>query len=349
MRIGLVNDLPGMNELLRRIVDLAPKHRVIWMAGSGAEAVERCARETPDLILMDLVMPVMNGAEATRRIMASTPCAILLVTASVRDNAGLALDAFSHGAIDAVDVPMMDGGDLRNAAAAFLSKIDMMSRLVGETSGTGNAAARPRCGALAPHRPPRLIAIGASAGGPAVLATIMRDLPKECPAAIVVVQHVGEQFASGLADWLGQDSALPVRVAEEGDQPAIGCVLLAGTSDHLTMKTAERLGYTAEPSDYAHRPSVDVFFQSVCRLWLGDVVGVLLTGMGRDGALGLRALRERGHYTIAQDEATSAVYGMPKAAAALNAAVEILAAERIAPRLMEVLMSRTGSFPRSAR
>ena len=340
MRIGIVNDLPGMNELLRRIVDLTPAHHVVWVAGSGAEAVELCVTETPDLILMDLAMPGMNGAEATRRIMASTPCAILLVTASVRDNAGLVLDGLSHGAIDAVDIPTMGGGDLRNVAGPFLGKIDIMSRLIGDKPGTGNAAARPGRGALA-RRPDRLIAIGASAGGPAVLSTILRGLPKAFPAAIVVVQHVGEQFASGMADWLGQDSALPVRVAQEGDQPRIGCVLLASTSDHLTMKTADRLGYTAEPSDYAYRPSVDVFFNSVRRLWLGDVVGVLLTGMGRDGALGLKALREGGHYTIAQDEATSAVYGMPKAAASLNAAVDILAAERIAPKLIEVSMCKT--------
>ena len=339
MRIGIVNDLSGMNELLRRIVALTPRHHVIWVAGSGAEAVERCAEETPDLILMDLVMPGMNGAEATRRIMTSTPCAILLVTASVRDNAGLVLDGLSHGAIDAVDIPTMGGGDLRNAAASFLSKIDVMARLIGDRPGSGKTVARPGSGAPAP-RPVRLIAIGASAGGPAVLATILRGLPKTFPAAIVVVQHVGEQFASGMADWLGRDSALPVRVAEEGDQPRIGCVLLASTSDHLTMKTSVRLGYTGEPSGYAYRPSVDVFFNSVCRLWLGDVVGVLLTGMGRDGALGLKALRDGGHYTIAQDEGTSAVYGMPKAAAALNAAVDILAAERIAPKLMEVMMCK---------
>lgn len=334
MRIGIVNDLPGMSELLRRIVDLTPKHHVIWMAGSGAEAIELCFKETPDLILMDLVMPGMNGAEATRRIMAGTPCAILLVTASVRDNAGLVLGALSHGAIDAVDIPTMGGGDLRNAAGPFVSKIEVMSRLIGD-----RPAARSGRGAPA-LRPDRLVAIGASAGGPAVLSTILRGLPKECPAAIVVVQHVGEQFASGMADWLGHDSALPVRVAEEGDQPTIGCVLLAGTSHHLTMKTANRLGYTTEPSDYAYRPSVDVFFRSVCRLWPGDVVGVLLTGMGQDGALGLKALRDGGHYTIAQDEATSAVYGMPRAAAALDAAVDILAAERIAPKLMEVLTCR---------
>jgi two-component system, chemotaxis family, response regulator WspF len=341
MRIGIVNDLPGINELLRRIVDLTPKHRVVWVAQSGAEAVELCVRETPDLLLLDLVMPGMNGAEVTRRIMAGTPCAILIVTVSVRDNAGLVLDALSHGAIDAVDMPSISGGDLRNGSGAFLAKIDTMSRLIGETSGSRSAAARSRRRLPALLRADRLIAIGASAGGPAVLSMILRGLPKEFPAAIVVVQHVGEQFASGMADWLAQDSALPVRVAEEGDQPGTGCVLLARTSDHLTMKTANCLGYTAEPANYAYRPSVDVFFKSVCRLWLGDVVGVLLTGMGRDGALGLKALRDGGHYTIAQDEATSAVYGMPKAAAALNAAVDILPADRIAPKLMEMLMCRT--------
>ena len=126
-----------------------------------------------------------------------------------------------------------------------------------------------------------------------------------------------------------------MRVAAEGDRPTVGDVLLAGTNDHLTLKTADRLGYTAEPVDYVYRPSVDVFFHSACRLWRGDVVGVLLTGMGRDGALGLKALRDRGHYTIAQDQATSAVYGMPKAAATINAAVDILPAGRIASKLMD--------------
>jgi chemotaxis response regulator CheB len=118
-------------------------------------------------------------------------------------------------------------------------------------------------------------------------------------------------------------------------------VLLAGTGDHLVLKTADRVGYTVEPSDYVYRPSVDVFFQSVCQFWRGDVVGVLLTGMGRDGALGLKALRTRGHYTIAQDEATSAVYGMPKAAVMLQAAVDVLPAGRIAAKLMDVLTART--------
>jgi two-component system response regulator WspF len=186
----------------------------------------------------------------------------------------------------------------------------------------------------------RLIAIGASAGGPSVLAMILNALPRDLPAAVVIVQHVDRQFADGMADWLNHGTQLHVRVAVEGDRPTVGEVLLASTSDHLTFKTADHVGYSADPADYVYRPSVDVFFHSACRWWRGGIIGVLLSGMGRDGALGLKALRAAGHYTIAQDEATSAVYGMPKAAAAIDAAVDILPAERIAAKLIDALAAR---------
>jgi two-component system response regulator WspF len=335
VKIGIVTSVAATADVLRRAVALKPEHHVIWVAASGAEAVERCSKATPDLILLDLLLTGMDGVETTRRIMATTSCAILLVTASVRINAARVFEAMGRGALDAIDTPVAAGGNLREVTAPLLTKIDTLSRLIAARDDIRNVAGRRDPAARSHHD--RLVAIGASAGGPAILATMLQQLPKDFPAAIVIVQHVSEQFASGMASWLNQESALSVRVAAEGDRPTAGDVLLASTSDHLTMKTADQLGYTEEPSDYAYRPSVDVFFKSVCRFWRGDVVGVLLTGMGRDGALGLKALRDHGHYTIAQDEATSAVYGMPKAAAALDAAVDILAAERIAPKLMEVL------------
>jgi two-component system response regulator WspF len=139
-----------------------------------------------------------------------------------------------------------------------------------------------------------------------------------------------------MVDWLNRDSPLPVRIAKEGDRPASGTVLVAGTNDHLMFKAAERMGYEPQPLEQLYRPSVDVFFASVAALWLGPAVGVVLTGMGRDGALGLKTLRDKGHHTIAQDHATSAVYGMPQAAAALGAAVDILPLDRIAPRLAQI-------------
>ena len=333
MRIGIVNDSPQVADFLRRIIGLESAHEVVWTALSGIEAAELCAKDVPDLVLMDLRMPGMDGIEATRRIMMATPCPILIVAGSVRADAGHVCEAMGHGALDAVDTPQSDGRSLPEAAAPLLTKIAMIARLVGPGRDAGFSAFR----ASPPFRHDRLVAIGASAGGPAALALVLRGLPKDFSAAIVIVQHVDEKFASGMADWLGQESALPVRLAAEGDRPQVGVALLASTGDHLVLKTSDRLGYTAAPIDYVYRPSVDEFFHSVCRLWRGEAIGVLLTGMGRDGALGLKALRERGHHTIAQDQATSAVYGMPRAAAALNAAIDVLPAGSIAPKLLEML------------
>lgn len=329
MRIGIVNEQPLAAETLQHAVALKRTHQVIWIARSGPEAIERCTTATPDLILMDLLMEGMDGVEVTRRIMAASPCAILIVTPSVRANTARVFEAMGCGALDAVDMPVLDAANLRETAAPLLAKIATIARLVGDSNGKGN-----RSSTEPGHD--RLVVIGASAGGPSALATILGSLPGDFPAALVVVQHVDAQFAAGMTEWLGRHSALPVHVALEGDRPAQGRVLIAGTSDHLALKTADRLGYTPEPRHYVYRPSVDVFFLSVSRLWRGDVVGVLLTGMGRDGAQGLKALRSQGHHTIAQDEASSAVYGMPKAAAALNAAVDILPTDHIAARLVDL-------------
>jgi two-component system, chemotaxis family, response regulator WspF len=332
MRVGIVNDLPLAVEALRRALALAPQHRVAWVARDGAEAVALCRQDTPDLVLMDLLMPGMNGVEATRRIMAATPCAILVVTVNVGTNAGLVFEAMGCGALDAIDTPPLGAGDPLAAAAPFLTKIHAIELLLGDRNGAppAHAARAAPSPTLAPQG---LVAIGASAGGPAAVLAVLCGLPKDFPAAIVVVQHVDQRFATGMADWLNQQSPLPVRLAREGDRPAARTVLLAGSDDHLVLKDSHRLGYTPEPRNYVYRPSVDVFFDSVSDRWPNEVVGVLLTGMGRDGARGLKAVRDKGHYTIAQDRATSTVYGMPKAAAELGAAVDVLPIDRIAAKL----------------
>ena len=333
MRIGIVNDLPMAVEALRRVVALDPGHCVIWIARDGAEAVERCARELPDLVLMDLVMPGMNGVEATRRIMAATPCPILVVTVSVGANTAKVYEAMGYGALDAVDTPELGQGDARAAAAPLLAKIATIGKLVGEPAEPRPRTERPvvpgpSAGGLG------LVAVGASAGGPAAIAELLRGLRQDFPAGIVIVQHVNQQFTAGMADWLNRESRLPVRLAVEGDTPEAGTVLLAGRDDHLCFKSSGRLGYAAEPKDYVYRPSVDVFFHSICRHWPGQAIGLLLTGMGRDGAAGLKAMRDQGCHTIAQDQASCAVFGMPKAAIALNAAVDVLPLSRIAQRLL---------------
>jgi chemotaxis response regulator CheB len=333
MRIAIVNDSAMAAEALRRAVALAPENQVAWVARNGAEAVELCAKDTPDLVLMDLIMPVMDGVEATRRIMASTPCSILVVTVSIRTNAERVFEAMGHGALDAIDTPALGSGDPREGAARLLTKVEKIGKFIHD--GAKFRVSEDRIEARR-SSPDALVAIGASAGGPTAVSTLLGGLPASFPAAIVIIQHVDERFAAGMAKWLADTSPIPVRVAAEGDRPRPGTALLAGTGDHLAFRGADRLGYVREPADYAYRPSIDVFFQSVGRFWPGKAVGVVLTGMGTDGAQGLKALRAKGHYTIAQDQATSAVYGMPKAAAAVDAAVDILPLNRIARKLVAV-------------
>ncbi len=333
MKIAIVNDMPLAVEALRRALAFEPAHQVVWVAGNGAEAVRLCAENTPDLILMDLIMPVMDGVEATRRIMAETPCAIVIVTVDRQQNVHRVFEAMGQGALDVVDTPALGAGNAQEAAAPLLRKILNIGWLIGEKTPRSRPVPTPHRSSASCKR---LVAIGSSAGGPAALEVLLKGLPRNFSAAIVLVQHVDQVFAAGMAEWLASASGLDVRLAREGEPPQAGAVLLAGTNHHIRLLKNGTLAYTAEPVNEIYRPSIDVFFESVANYWNGDAIGVLLTGMGRDGAQGLKLMRQQGYLTIAQDQQSSAVYGMPKAAAAIDAAVEIRPLEKIAPRLLEV-------------
>ncbi|TKC85888.1 chemotaxis response regulator protein-glutamate methylesterase [Trinickia terrae] len=327
MNIGVVNDLPLAVEAMRRAIAKRPDHRVLWVATDGEQAVDFCIAQPPDIVLMDLIMPKFDGVEATRRIMARAPCAILVVTHSVGANAWRVYEAMGAGALDAIDTPTL-ADSMADAAQPLLAKIDQIGRLLDNPGAYRQSApATARSGSTP------LVAIGASAGGPTALAAVLGALPEDFPAALVLVQHVDRAFADGMAQWLNGQTPLNVRIAQEGDALQKRTALLAATDDHVRLTRDGTLVYTREPAEMPYRPSVDVFFQSVVEHWQGDAIGVLLTGMGRDGAIGLKAMRAKGYHTIAQDQATSAVYGMPKAAAALDAARQILPLEHIAREL----------------
>ncbi|MCX7413101.1 MAG: chemotaxis-specific protein-glutamate methyltransferase CheB [Planctomycetia bacterium] len=325
MRIGIVNDMRAACEALRRVVNSLPDHEIAWTATDGVEAIAMAKRDRPDLILMDLIMPHLDGVQATRQIMGSAPCAILVVTATVSGNISLVYEAMGFGALDAVDTPMLGPAGEVSGAGALVEKIGMIAKLVGSTSESRKPA-RPAAGAA----PPRLLVIGASTGGPKAISDLLLPLPREWNVATIIVQHVDVAFSQGLAKWLGDRTGRAVRVAEHGQQPLPGDVLLAGTNDHLVLSKSRVLEYCEEPKEVFFRPSVDVFFQSVAEFWPQAGTALLLTGMGKDGATGLLKLRSRGWHTIAQNESSSVVWSMPKAGIDLGAASEVLSIDQMA-------------------
>ncbi len=337
MKIGIVNDIKLAVEALKRMIESSSNHRVVWVAYDGSEAVEKCAIETPDLILMDLIMPQMGGAEATRRIMKDYPCAILIVTASVAKNSSQVFEAMGYGALDVIKTPALDISREDLGGEELLKKIDRIGLLFGksrhltkeEQKSDGYYSEKERVDI------PPLLVIGSSTGGPKALAKIIEKFPKKMPFSTVIIQHVDAEFVPGFARWLHARTSHPIQVVTHGMALSPGIIYVAGRNDHLELNEKQTLYYNEQPLENPYRPSVDVFFSSVAQFWPKKSVAVLLTGMGSDGAAGLKKLKDAGWHTIVEHESTCVVYGMPKAAIELNAASEVLPLEDISKSILD--------------
>lgn len=362
-RVLVVEDSQTIRRYLVDVLASAPDFEVVGEAGDGEQAIRLCESLRPDVVTMDIVLPVMSGVAATEYIMAWCPTPIVIVSASI--NRGEALktyDALAAGAVDLIDKPRPTG-PRAEWETEFLARVRMVARIRVITHPRGRlrggaraqaiaqSSAQARARAAASGEPPRIaaseapgftalstirvIAIGASTGGPAAVADILRALPPDFPIPVLIVIHVSEQFAFALAEWLDTQSSLPVRFAVDGQAlPPVGppSILLAPAGSHLILE-AGILRLTKSAERHSCRPSVDELFHSIAA-WLGPAAAcVLLTGMGRDGAAGLLAARTAGALTIAQDEASSIVFGMPGEAIRLNAASRVLALDQIGPAL----------------
>jgi two-component system response regulator WspF len=334
LKIAIVNDSMLAAESLRRVVVNEADYQLVWVAYDGREALQKCREICPDIILMDLIMPEMDGVEATRAISAEFECAILIVTASVTGHAGKVFEAMGGGALDAVNTPILGANGEGEGRGALVNKINAIATLMrGKPFRRSKSVALKEPVTATGHMP--LVALGASTGGPSALAEVLRALPPNPGVAIAIVQHVDVQFVASFTEWLNEQTQLPVRIAEPGEPLVRDTVLVCGREDHLVLGADGLLAYQEEPKDLAYRPSVDVFFNSLADHHDNQSVAVLLTGMGKDGAAGLKSLREKGWRTVAQDQATCAVYGMPKAAKEIDAAEEILPLEGIGARLIK--------------
>ena len=351
INILIVDDSPIFQKLYTLLFRADPELRVIGIANDGAEALAFVANQRPDVILMDLQMPVMNGYEATRRIMETDPIPIVICSASSQhDDVNKTFQAVEAGAVAFINKPSGPGHpDFHGAVANMIQTIKLMAEIImvkrmRRPGGVRMEGARMTPAAMSVANAPRVVAIGASTGGPLALQTILGLLPKDYPAPLLIVQHIAEGFVEGLAEWLQNTTGIQTHVAEHNVRALPGHVYLAPDYAHLGVGGGGRLVLSGEEPENGLRPAVSYLFRSVATIYGPSAVGVLLTGMGKDGAQDLRQLKERGAITIAQDKESSLIHGMPGEAIRLGAAVHVLSPEKISALLVQ-LVNPKGVLP----
>ncbi len=388
IRVLVVEDSLTMQAVLAEVLTTDPGIEIVGVANNGKEGVRLAHALKPDVITMDIRMPVMDGFEATRLIMQECPTRIVVVSASVNSpDLNISFNAIKAGALDVVEKPAGGGANFEIISERLISAVKLMSEVQvvrqrkpagGTSSGihvspmftnpsqpapagvTGfYSAQRASASALHsavgatesalsravadPNAPPRavrgipaILAVGSSTGGPAALSVFLKGLPSNLPVPVVIVQHITAGFGKGLVDWLQSECALPLHIGTQDQRIYPGEVYFAPDDHHMVLHRRGILGLTRTPQVSFVRPSATVLFESVAANYANQALGVILTGMGNDGASGLKDIRDAGGTTFAQDQATCVVYGMPKAAVELNAVDYVLSLPTIAGQILRI-------------
>lgn len=343
INVLIVDDSPTLRHLIRAILTTDPELKVVGEARNGEEAVAMVARLQPDVVTMDIEMPHMDGYEAIRRIMSETPVPIVVLTSTESDiRLGATYKGVESGALMVIRKPHglrgddPDADEIINVVKA-MADVKVIRRRWHipkhpEPSAHRNRVSRPIQLAY------QVLAVGTSTGGPPALRTVLSELPVTFSVPVLVVQHISKGFTAGLARWLNETISMRVKVAEAAEPLLAGTVYIAPDGVHLQVSPQKKVALLEENPLDGHRPSVTALFNSVAKQYGQAAVGVLMTGMGRDGANGLYAMKQAGAYTIAQDEASSIVFGMPKEAIAMGAATEVLGLDKIAHKIKELIL-----------
>lgn len=349
IRILVVEDSVTVRERLVEVLTADPEIEIVGEAADGKTGIELCQKLRPDVVTLDMMLPVLSGLAATEYIMAYCPTPILIVSASTnRGNLFKTYDALAAGAVEVLEKPTGDEMD-GEWEKVFLSTVRLISRIKVITH------VRARLPLRLPSRPRGVIpanqggveeaaygmvAIGTSTGGPAATVEILQNLPPDFPLPVLLVIHIGQAFSGFLAEWLDSQSPLPASCAKDGEllpEPGQGRVIIAPADRHLVLRDG-RLRLSRERERHSCRPSVDVLFESLAQQMGRKTIACLLTGMGKDGAEGLLAIRRQGGRTMAQDQATSTVFGMPQEAIRIGAAERVLGLNEFAPALVTLAM-----------
>lgn len=336
IKVLLVDDSPLALTILKRMLSTAGDIDIVGTAKNGEEALRVIPELDPDVILTDLHMPVMDGLEFTKEVMDRYPRPILVVSVSVREGSLNVFKLLDAGAVDMFQKPKSGlEAEYLQETEELVKKVRILSgvhvfRRAKPSADLKESASRTTDHALG------IVAIGASTGGPQALQQILAQMPSAFPLPIVCVQHIGEMFLFGLLEWLQSVCQLKVRVAVDGEMPVAGTVYFPPEGTHLIIDEGGRFRCSMQPPVNGHRPSITVTFKSVAERCGKGAIGVLLTGMGSDGAEGMKAIADAGGTTIAQDEMTSIVFGMPKQAIELNAVQQVLPLYEIGATILKI-------------
>jgi two-component system chemotaxis response regulator CheB len=349
IKVLIVDDSAVIRQHLRHILTADEDITILAEAANGEEAIRLATQLNPDVITMDISMPLLNGIEATRKIMQTCPVPVIIVSANwTATEVEMTFNAMEAGAVTLMEKPVGMGHPRYQAMAQELRQtVRLMSevkviRRWARPGQTATSAARPMA-ALPIPKPERpkpdnteinLVTIGVSTGGPPVLHTILSALPQNFPAPVLIVQHISAGFLPGMVEWLSKDSPMPLHIAAHGQQLQPGHIYFAPDNYHMGVNQHQQIMLANLAKENNLRPAVSYLFRSALESFGARVIGVLLTGMGKDGANELKLMRDQGAITIAQDKETSVVFGMPGEAVALNAAKYILPPDKIITTLI---------------
>jgi two-component system, chemotaxis family, protein-glutamate methylesterase/glutaminase len=375
IKVLIADDSPLVREILRDMISAEPDLEIVAEAKNGREAVTLTETHSPHIITMDVLMPVMNGIEAVEEIMAYHPTPILVFSSAVNDKEmDVAFQSIARGALDVMEKPRVSSGDgYEQVRLDLLHKLRMLSRIhviphlrgkrarrqgqgAREISPDSSQAPKPRPKIAPPGSPEpvlepvsglveapplqlvkrKLVAIGSSTGGPKALVLIFSRMPANFPLPLFTVQHIAHSFAPGLVSWLNRESPLTIVLAADRVKPEPGTVYVSPTGVHLVLEKG-LLRFTDSPPVNSCKPSVDVLFESIAAENAAGAVGVLLTGMGRDGAQGLKSIHDGRGRTIVQDQQSSVIFGMPKAAIDLGAADNVVNLAKIPEAIVKAV------------
>ncbi len=349
INVLVAQDSASMRLRLVQLLESDPQICVIGAVSNGQDAVDFVQRNKPDVVLMDIQAPYLKGFEATRRIMETKPLPIIVCcAASESQDLVFAFEAMEAGAIACVKKPCdHQSSDFEATSAHLLQTVKLMSevkvvRRSNRLHRTPLPQTYPAESPLHPEAQISYIGIGASTGGPPVLQTILSALPKDFAVPLLVVQHIAQGFLSGMVDWLNNTTGLQTHIATGGTRPLPGHVYLAPDDFHMGISRNGSITLTRQGPENQLRPAVSFLFRSLAEVCGPNALGVLLTGMGEDGAEELKAMKDKGAITIAQDRESSVVHGMPGAAIALGGASHVLPADKIAAALVMLVNGRNG-------